>query len=819
MSSPTVRRSRRQRRPNPKYSTDALDREVVRLLRESSESSHQSSTTSYDSDETGPDNNLDILIGTAQANVTSSLGYDENNISVASETTREVSGEVENLPPATSETHKLIVDTPVWDTINVIPESELGTREQFSMLFGHTDEEILPILHVRDRWLGAEDATFPSRKTLAKSIAEGIYGRTVAGGVAPEKLREEATQNWEWYYDEARGARFREQQRVEEVVKEIAQDGYLPELSGQGHEVVMGPWNGQEIFHVGDMCALDFGEAWEVQKRVAQQSISPEADLNAIDLDASPGGAGSGATAIPSATTSTPKERYHEGFLLYLGQKVQCLSWAPCLTNSLFQYLAVSCSSISSQCCSNVPSRSDPASKPRPSPPTRSSIQIWAFRSASHATHAPARLDTTTRPRLVQVLCTDWGDIRQIRWSPVSKDIHAATNHNEPSSGEERLGPLGVITSDGFARVLDISIHLPTPDQGTQYLHVSSPAFTISPPTRAVFTALAFASTSDLIVAASTGVVGVYNITNYANSDADQPHLTCQLDEANIFAISNAYPPAHPSVVASTSASGTLSLTDVRCPPENVSTSNTSGYPLHLAYSPLTRSFITASGCNGNPNSLSMLSCHTVRHFANGKDIGRVPGEGPATALASSRWHPSILVGTADGSVFCTNYLRALIPQAEVTESASAYIQKLCEYEWIPTEPGTKFSKTSSAVRPVEQLTGGLSDGNADTALPTRQELGGSRTTEDQHIEVTMLSTHDARPGRSRFHEGFRAEILDVTAPTPGITGEGFGNDSVFQEEQGVTAIDWNPNLSCAGWLAVAWGSGLLRVQDVAHGV
>jgi hypothetical protein len=72
MSSPSVRRSARQRKPNSKYSTGVLDNEVLRLLRESSESSHHISPDTSDSEEVTSDNNLDILIGAVQENVTSS---------------------------------------------------------------------------------------------------------------------------------------------------------------------------------------------------------------------------------------------------------------------------------------------------------------------------------------------------------------------------------------------------------------------------------------------------------------------------------------------------------------------------------------------------------------------------------------------------------------------------------------------------------------------------------------------------------------------------------------------------------------------------
>jgi transcription factor C subunit 6 len=820
MSSPSVRRSARQRKPNTKYSTDVLDNEVLRLLRESSESSHHISPDTSDSEEVTSDNNLDILISAVQANVTSSVVHDRNNISVITESTRGASNGAESLTPRRSN-DTLNIDTPVLDVSSPLPESEDGIRQQLSTLFGPSDQDILPILHVRDRWLGSEDATFPSRKTLAKSIAEGVYGKTVTGGISPERLKEEATRGWDWLQGD-QGAIFQERQRVEEVSKETAQARYLPELSGEGHEVVMGPWNKQEIFRIEDMCALDFGQAWEIQNSVAVQTVSPAADPNELGIAISTDVADTRATTTSSTATSCTKERYHEGFLLNLGKKVQCLAWAPTDANSSIQYLAVSCSNASTQSFSDVPLPAILTSNPSPSPPIPSSIQIWAFRSASQAPQTLTKLDITTKPKLVQVLCTDWGDVRQLIWCCTSSQSHASTARHKPSPGKEWLGLLGIITSDGSARVLDIRVCLPALDRETQYLRMSSPAFAMSPPSPAICIGLAFASTSDLIIATSTGALGIYDIANPLEPNSPEPHMSHQLESTHLAGISSAHLSPHPTILASASASGTLSLIELRCSsPENVCTSKTSNPPLHLTYSPLAQTFITTSGGHSNSplnvKSPSMLACHSVRHFMGGTNITLVPAEGPVTALAASRWHPSILLGTADGIVLSTNYLRKFIPQAQVTDSSGAFIQKLCEYQWIPTKPAANLSPREFLPQPPEQFDDEPSSSIAHTARPSHRDRG-SNVTEDQRIEATFPFVRNNRPGRSRFHEGFQAERANVGPATPRNKGEDFGITTIFQEEQGVTAVDWNPNLSCAGWLAVAWGSGLVRVQDVAHG-
>ena len=745
MSSPSLRRSGRQRKPNPKYSTGAHEKEVRRLLRESSDSSHHTSPDTTDSDEIQTANNLDILVGPSQANFSSSVFQGEHRYSVTSGSTRGISDEAKSLKPR-SAVHEPSIETPALDAKTLV-QSERGTRKHFSTLFGPDDADILPILHVRDRWLGAEDATFPSRKTLAKSVAEGIYGRMVTGGLTPEQLSEGATPGLDWL-----GKR----QKVQEVSEQVAQDKYLPRSDGEPHEIVIGPWNEQEIFRIGTS-ALDLADAWQCPKNAATQLLAPEADSSALDVDIrdmANTGAGSG-----------PNERQHEAFILNLGEKVHCLAWAPS-SNSSFQYLAVTCSRTSFQPFSD-PVLSANTLNFTPSPPVSSSIQIWAFRPATHAPETPPKIDMTMKPRLVQVLCTDWGDIQKLLWCD-----RTASNDNEISPGRDWLGLLGVISSDGFARVLDVSVPLPTPDRMTQYLRVLSPVFAASPPGSSRFVALAFASTSELIVATCTGTLNIYHIMD--SPERGLLEVLHRLETTGVSAIASAYPSLRPTMLASASVSGSLSLTDLRRPwLENVSVTESCALPLHLTYSPLTRAFITTSIGNGNAqldaSSPSMLACRPAQHFTHVKNIARVPAGGPVTALASSRWHPSVLLGTADGSVFSTNYLRGFIPQARQTDSSGAFIQKLCEYEWV--------QKTATAA-----------------------------------------SSQNARSGRSRFHEGFKAEKAYVTPSTPISKGTDTGIGVGPEQEQAVTSVDWNPNLKCAGWLAIAWGSGLVRVQDVAHG-
>lgn len=76
------------------------------------------------------------------------------------------------------------------------------------------------------------------------------------------------------------------------------------------------------------------------------------------------------------------------------------------------------------------------------------------------------------------------------------------------------------------------------------------------------------------------------------------------------------------------------------------------------------------------------------------------------------------------------------------------------------------------------------------------------------------IASGEARSGSgiSRFLEGFVAEIPVLR----GLPSEGFVTETIFEEETGVTCLEWNPNIECAGWAAAGFGCGLIRVEDLA---
>lgn len=77
-------------------------------------------------------------------------------------------------------------------------------------------------------------------------------------------------------------------------------------------------------------------------------------------------------------------------------------------------------------------------------------------------------------------------------------------------------------------------------------------------------------------------------------------------------------------------------------------------------------------------------------------------------------------------------------------------------------------------------------------------------------LDFSQQKTIGLGPNFETGQEGDRKQKGEVKGK------EGVVISTVREEEEGVTQIEWNPNLACGGWVAVGWGSGLVRVQDLA---
>jgi transcription factor C subunit 6 len=561
--------------------------------------------------------------------------------------------------------------------------------------------------------------------------------------------------------------------RSHQILKEIDYD----ELSTKhllhnkpSHSVVLGPWGNPRQFDLPYLSPLDFGQAWRHEE-----------------------------------DPSSSSQRHHQGWLLNVGEKVQDLAWCPCDTPVQYLAVAVRCTSGQRRAGVAASGQEERQSRPafHPSPPYPSAIQIWAFQTDTTQFPGVRALSTTRKPNLAVVIATEWGNIRQIKWCP------STTAETDSST----MGVLGVRSSDGCARILAV----PFPPLGTTPYCVKADraGFTVGPTEGAISTALNFMTPTDLIVGGSDGSIRLFDLTQAQTpSDDDLPphYFHHRLHTTYVVTVCPAAAP-FATYVASTSAAGELVLTDLRSPTQDRAAVARACFPNRdLHYSRLTRSFVMAVDRAGNTkldaHTATLVVCHHLRQFPHSVRVAKLPDRtGAATALAGSPWHPCVVVGNVRGQLFVSNHLRKVLPfrRNQPGRNLGAYLQKVCEYDWRPLE----LSRGREG-EPAEKAEADAADEGNDG--PARPELNES--------VPDLFHGSDVRPGVSRFHEGFEPDKIDVAnVPTTAKTTDWGSAEPVFEEEHAVTAVAWNPNPAAAGLVAAGWGSGLVRIQDLAHDV
>lgn len=493
-----LRKSGRQRKPNPKYSNDVLEKEILAVLSSDSEAAHAVPLPD-ESDVANSDDDFDIEKSATREEIHGGGAITDDDASMDSSGDREASDGSGVATPVESDADVMSLDdlavvenagTPARSTgargarrrkvsryMN-LPRSKIHSRGlanpnnhvsksvHWKQTFGSADEDLLPIVHVRDQWTGRQDVTFPSRASLDSMITRGEAGDAAFFGVEHEKLKKEATKGWDWYYLE-RGKQFRKRQKVERVGEDEARRKYMLDSKGK-HRVLLGPWKKQKVYELGIGESLDFGDAWWVAGKGRGKPRDPGGDLE--QQHAGRGGAdrpdddtlmddapahvapSPEAETPPNGTSTQENRRVREGWLLNLDGRIQAMGWAPNQKGTT-QHLAVSVLSSQKQKESAPPIEPKGAPAFTPSAPYPASIQVWGFEALAHCDGA-RKIDMTVKPRLRLVMCTDWGDMRRLSWCPVPRDFRK----EDESSNRVHLGLLAGVWTDGQVRVLHISV-------------------------------------------------------------------------------------------------------------------------------------------------------------------------------------------------------------------------------------------------------------------------------------------------------------------------------------------------------------------------
>lgn len=244
-----------------------------------------------------------------------------------------------------------------------------------------------------------------------------------------------------------------------------------------------------------------------------------------------------------------------------------------------------------------------------------------------------------------------------------------------------------------------------------------------------------------------------HNLEDAAKANTG-PWLSLQLHPTYILSLTTAYP-THPALLISSSLSGNLRLTSLRAPTTDyVLSARTRTPPSSVAYCDSLLSVVAPEETSETLRLWGLRCFYSI--IACGK-LGNAPG--PGTGIVDvGKCHSSVAVGGADGSVIVTNPMRKALGKKD-----AGWQQVVFKHEWV-------------------------------------RRLG-----------------QGPRQGMSRVTEGYKGEKVSFGVKYRGNYKETVVESTIFEEESAVTALGWNPNNSeCGGWLAVGWGSGLVRIQDLA---
>ena len=457
------------------------------------------------------------------------------------------------------------------------------------------------------------------------------------------------------------------------------------------------------------------------------------------------------------AKSSVPSDtKMREGWLLSIGHKINCMAWAP---NQDFssQYLAVA-SPITSEQKTKTGGKPEPVSTFRPSLPYPSALQLWEFKGRK-AGEITDTLDMSFKPRLRLVICSDWGDLRRMAWCPAGRECRDSDNADD----KKNIGLLATLWGDGKLRILDVKIQKNS--QKTEYGEYESRPYLYKRLTHKIIVKM----TSPSFEAIPPSTVCAC-VTWLSPSDIA---VGCANGFVAIWSIlpssKSQNQPYFYHLLHSTYILNIISMYPTN--PHLLSTVSMDGETrlwsmidpqgdtsstvrVRTPSAHITYSPVLQSVCAGDDNECGRIM--PVRRFFGTNATAKIPSSISCLSPCSF-WHPSLLSGGNGGEVLASNPLRRLLYSKE-----KQWQQIWFTHDWVPDKQGNG-------------------------------------------------------QGVSRFYDGFQAETQG-NARERANEGRpaGFTITTIFDENQHVTALGWNPNRRCAAWGCAALGCGLIRVEDLA---
>ena len=780
--SPSTRRSTRQRVPTQKVA-EYKDLSLEKLIGDDSDEEQYLNNEALDDDD---DSEFPIEAASNEHDVESAVSYsevesaDESNHPTEEEDNEDIISQAELdedvLPRVHSAKKRSVAQNPLQGLGRLQFNCQRDSASDATR-FDQTHRATLRMTH-RHWW---NESCLPSCKKMRLPF---MYDNVQIG--------REAQEGWAWYFDESGEDSFSKRQEMRSL---SADEGHT-HLPGATHDLLVGPYSRQRLVNLHHLEALPLD--------ATEYSTVDSATIPEIETDAQSNG----------------REK-RLGWMLNIGTTLQCLDWVP-NNDTNTQYLALA-SSAEPVSFFKHPSPTAPAFTA--APPTPSSIQIWSF-DTTEALTPPFN----HQPGLLQVLSTEWGTITHLKWCPMPR-----THRKSVDQDQAFLGLLATVSADGYARVLSINLILNDPSAPTTYLQISTAPFSIRPPA-SITTALAWLSPHHIATGHADGSISVHDISlppNSSSSPSAHPqtiiNIPPPIPPAPALVLTPAHP-LHPTLLATSSISGNHRLLDLRYPTTDYNSLPRTRYPFtNLIYSPHFACFLHNDDGEGTLRSISVggwgLKGGSVRlgnlysgygpglavgaNGAQKSGVGKGSGGdldvgiGPlgSGCLDAGKVHPCVAWGGPDGRVMVTNPMLAVAGKKRRGKGVGDLVVCVFRLEWVRRRQQQQRPKEPQTVDEGERI------GAEDVEMGDAGVEGGVA-----HADADDAGAGGKSGGISRITQSYGAEKVDI-GPSQGKKLRSVG---VFEEEGAVTAVSWNPNLRCGGWLAVGWGNGIVRVEDVA---
>lgn len=436
MADPTaLRRSGRKRQANRKYSVDLLeelhghssgsdDSEIARKGADAAEEDHESANEPQhdvdyvaDHDEapnsSGNDSPAEDDVEDADSNADANFSelpplHINDRVSDPHDQSTPKEKETRYQVRAKKDSKDIVRSRGLRELSSKNPSKE----DMLKFMAGGHPQDWVDFLRVKDRWL--TDPTLPT-KVDAKKGKEGIchhFSHT------KEKREMEATVGWNWYYDQGGRELFAKRQKTQILTPDEGL-GYIPKPVEEIHKFLMGPYGNQDLFSLEKGQSMYLEDAWKSARERNQENNKPG--------------------------------EVRDGWMLNLGTSIKCLDWATNQDGDV-QYLAAA----TAQPRPSAPEAlSEVSPAYTPSAPIRSCIQIWEFLLQNNPTdHGTLEKSPRKPPALHLVICTEWGEIKQLKWCQMPRTFRS----DYYATDKIPLGLLAGVWSDGLVRVFDVQL-------------------------------------------------------------------------------------------------------------------------------------------------------------------------------------------------------------------------------------------------------------------------------------------------------------------------------------------------------------------------